>query len=160
MMTSDDFTHAYESSAPQLLRSLTRIFKDPEEARDVLHDAMLQAWRDRDRFETGRGSGGAWLNVIARTRALDRLRRLATQRSGRTLLVLPAATSGDADRRVAASQLRRAIERLPHGQRDLLSRQLEDRSQSEIARETGIPLGTVKARMRSAMGSLRESMGG
>lgn len=91
MMTADDFTRAYESCAPQLLRGLMRIFNDADEARDVLHEAILQAWRDRHRFDADRGSGGAWLHTIARTRALDRLRRLASQRNGRSRLALPMA---------------------------------------------------------------------
>ena len=159
MITSDDFTRAYESCAPQLLRGLTRIFNDADEARDVLHEAILQAWRDRHRFDADRGSGGAWLHTIARTRALDRLRRLASQRIGRSRLALPMPISGEADRRVAVSELRRAVAMLPSAQREVMSRQLDDRSQSEIAAELGLPLGTVKARMRASILRLRDSLG-
>ena len=146
-----------------------RIVDRPMDAEDVVEEVFWQAWRQAERFDATRGEVGAWLRTIARSRALDSKRALARagevefdDDEGDTAMETPATP---ADQMVADAErgeiVRRALLGLPAEQRQALELgYYEGLSQSEIAGRTGIPLGTVKTRMRLALQKLRESLVG
>jgi RNA polymerase sigma-70 factor (ECF subfamily) len=148
-----------------------RIVHEPAEADDVVEEVFWQAWRQAARFETARGSGGAWLLTIARSRALDRLRSLKRSREDGVLdAVTDAEMAAGIDDAVdpleatvlaeRAMVVREAVATLPLEQRQALEMAyFEGLSQSEIAERTGEPLGTVKTRTRLALMKLRERLG-
>jgi RNA polymerase sigma-70 factor (ECF subfamily) len=131
-----------------------RILRDGAEAEDVVQEVFVQVWRQAERFDAARGSAEAWLCTIARSRALDRLRRRAARREE------PAeAAPGRSAPPRAADELavRQALLQLPDDQRRPLElAYYEGLSQTEIAARLGAPLGTVKTRMRTALLRLRE----
>jgi RNA polymerase sigma-70 factor (ECF subfamily) len=133
-----------------------RIVRDAAEAEDVVQETFVQAWRQAARFDPGRGSPEAWLCTIARTRALDRLRRRAARRedpepSGPAPAERPSTEEGIA--------VRKALETLTADQRRALElAYYEGLTQSEIAKRLGEPLGTIKTRIRTAMLRLREEL--
>jgi len=138
-----------------------RIVGDPELAREVLQDTFLRCWDGSESFDPGRGRVPWWLMGIARNRAVDLLRSRPHQarlREGEQLAagtreaVQPDATDALAMRHAVVNALqglpvaqRRAIELAYYG----------GLSQTEIARELGAPLGTIKSRTREAMDRLR-----
>jgi RNA polymerase sigma-70 factor (ECF subfamily) len=144
---------------------------DSMEAEDVVEDVFWQAWRHAARFDAGRGGAGTWLLTIARSRALDRLRamRRSREESGLDELVDSgseqlASTAVDppeeAERGERSRVVREALQTLPPEQRESLELgYFEGLSQTEIAERTGLPLGTVKTRMRLALQKLREKLG-
>lgn len=148
-----------------------RIVTDSMEAEDVVEDVFWQAWRQAPRFDAARGGAGTWLLTIARSRALDRLRSLRRSRedSGLDELIesgsdqLASAASDpfeDAERGERSRAVREALQTLPAEQRESLElAYFEGLSQTEISERTGIPLGTVKTRMRLALQKLRERLG-
>ena len=133
-----------------------RILRDGSEAQDVVQEVFLQVWRQAARYDPARGSPEAWLCTMARTRALDRLRRLAARREEPEPR-LPDA--GAAPRPEATLAVRGVLERLSAVQREALElAYYEGLTQSEIAERLGQPLGTVKTRIRTAMMRLREAL--
>lgn len=147
------------------------ILQDADEAEDVVEDTFWQAWRTASRFDARRGAGSTWLMMIARSRALDRLRahrRWAdwTAAPGNTSVLLektaavsveiPDAHSERTERQAA---LATALDGLPPEQRRAVEMAFfGGLSHSEIAEQMAEPLGTVKTRIRLAMQKLRQRL--
>jgi len=134
-----------------------RILRDSSDAEDVVQEVFVQAWRQASRFDASRGTPEAWLCTMARTRALDRLRRRASRREEREETApAPSATPRSAE----AIAVRDALAGLSEDQRRALElAYYEGLTQTEIAARLGEPLGTVKTRIRTAMIRLREVLG-
>jgi len=134
-----------------------RILRNTAEAEDVVQDVFVQVWREAERFDVGRGSPQGWICMMARSRAVDRLRRRTARREEH---------EPDSDRRearavpfepVLAVSMRTALDTLSDEQRQVLElAYFEGLTQSEIAARLAAPLGTVKTRMRSGLLRLRE----
>lgn len=161
MMRASDarFDVFYAQYVGAVRRTVAAILKNPSDVEDVVQEVFLQAWTGADRFNPARGSTAAWLTVIARTRAIDRLRGRA--RTGRSADIAARASSAP-DGFVAlmlaerADALRSGFSRLESAQQDLLSLAFHDGvSHSRIAQLLGIPVGTIKTRIRAALAKLR-----
>jgi len=165
----------YDRWFPVVSAVVARILRSDGDVEDVIEEAFWQAWRQADRFVEGRGSVQTWLLTIARSRALDRLRTARRRReesldgSGALDAATPAADDASASNVVDPSlavehaERRRlvlaALADLPGEQRQALELgYFGGLSQTEIAEQTGQPLGTVKTRMRLAMQKLRERL--
>ena len=165
----------YDRWFPAVSGVAARILRSDGDVEDVIEETFWQAWRQADRFVAGRGSVQTWLLTIARSRALDRLR--ATKRRHEESLDEPGALesasspsddtppSSASDPALAVEQAERrrlvlaALADLPGEQRQALELgYFGGLSQTEIAEQTGQPLGTVKTRMRLAMQKLRERL--
>ncbi|MGB1627841.1 MAG: RNA polymerase sigma factor, partial [Miltoncostaeaceae bacterium] len=127
---------------------------------ECTQDAFMAAWRTARTFDSGRAQPSTWLCAIARNRALDALRgqsrRPTPQEEVQPIGAAPdtADVVADAD---AAVRVGEAMARLPQEQLDVLQLGYFDGlSQSEIADRLGLPLGTVKSRMRLALGRMRD----
>jgi len=139
-----------------------RILRDKADAEEVAADVMWQLWRDASRFDRSRGSVGAWIMMQVRSRAIDRL-RARNSRLPRDADPAETALSDDPSDRIHSAERRRkvqgALAKLNESERDLLRlAYFSDLSQSEIAGRTGLPLGTVKTRMRSGLIRLRDAL--
>jgi len=131
-----------------------RILRNTAEAEEVVQEVFVQIWRQAVRFDPARGSVEAWICTMARTRALDRLRRRTSRREepGEST---PGAS--EMPRTVEALAVKKALESLSPDQRMALElAYYEGLTQSEIAERLGEPLGTVKTRIRTAMIRLRD----
>lgn len=139
-----------------------------EDAEEVVQDVFAQIWRDAPRYRHERASVAGWMIMMTRTRAIDRLRAGRARPDQRMAVDSPASLglmSDEPDPEALtisaqdARQLRAALECLPAEQRSLLTlAYYEGLSQSEIAQKTGVALGTVKTRIRTAMITLREAL--
>jgi RNA polymerase sigma-70 factor (ECF subfamily) len=130
-----------------------RITGDPGDAEELVEETFLQAWRQAGRYEGTRGGVSTWLVVIARSRALDRV-RLAGHRRAAAAEPLESAEIAETRQIVHA-----AMEKLPADQRETLElAYFKGMSQSEIAQATGQPLGTIKTRCRLGLMKLREAL--
>ena len=142
-----------------------RICADEGLAEDVVQEVFLTLWRDPTRFDPSRGGFATWLLTLIHHKAVDAVRRESTIRR-RTVAApeagedwSPTSVPG-ADQaamaRVAAGQVRAALHRLPVEQRQVLAlAYFGGHTQREIAVLTGVPLGTVKSRMFTAVQRLR-----
>lgn len=133
-----------------------RILRNRTEAEDVVQEVFVQVWRQASRYDPLRGSPEAWLCTMARTRALDRLRRVAARREEPSEAApLPHGVPKTDE----ALAVQKAMDSLSQDQRRALElAYYEGLTQSEIARRLGEPLGTIKTRIRSAMIRLRETL--
>ena len=140
----------------------------PSEAEDVLHDVFLEAFRHSGRFEPERGSVLSWLVVRMRSRSLDRRKSAGPRRRVRETAMhdCPSSPSDQAELELGARaidhrRLSGAIGDLEQPHAEVLALgYLEDLSCSEIGARLGIPVGTVKSRVRRALGILREKLHG
>jgi len=159
------FDRFYASAAPFVMGLSCRLLGERMEAEDVCHDVLMAVIAQPERYDPSRGTVEAWLAVLAKSRCLDRLRK-------RKRIVLDGESGGYAERMAAASDterrvisklqgeaLRSALGELPGAQRQTISEAFFDyRSQSELAADWQVPIGTVKSRMRYGLTHLRKAM--
>jgi RNA polymerase sigma-70 factor (ECF subfamily) len=152
--------------AATLLGLATRVLRDPADAEEVLQEVFVHAWDRAERYDPQRSSVVTWLVLIARSRAIDRLRsRRVDERTTETVRrqaggvhesprAARAVLTGERRTRVVA-----AMRELPAEQREVLEMAYyRGMTQSEISLATGIPLGTVKTRTLLAMKKLRAAL--
>lgn len=152
----------YDRYACMISSVLRRILRDNQAAEELLQDIFFQLWNNASRFDSSRGSLPAWLVVIARNRAISRLRR-HNPAAGDALLDGMASSPLNLESSAAQQQLlervQASLENLPKEQRTAVElAYFEGLTHSEIAARTGDPLGTVKTRLRSALETLRRTL--
>jgi RNA polymerase sigma-70 factor, ECF subfamily len=152
----------YDRYAGILSSVLNRILRDTQAAEEILQDIFYQLWRTAARFDPGRGSLGGWLVVIARNRAISRLRKhnpASGKEIGENAAIAPVNLEKVVAQRELMKRVNGAIDGLPQEQRAVLElAYFQGMTHSEIARHTGDPLGTVKTRLRTAVESLKRSL--
>lgn len=158
------FAELFRRFAPRLKSYLLRHGAADGRAEEIVQEAMLTVWRRADSFDRRQAGVATWLFTIARNKRIDlvrRERRPEVEPDDPALVGAPPPTPDDAvAARRAAERLRLAIEDLPDEQMAILRMAFfEDRTHSEIAAETALPLGTVKSRIRLAVARLRQIVG-
>lgn len=138
---------------------LQRLLPDRMTAEDVFQQVMLEAWQRAGSFDSARGSIGGWLLIMARSRAIDELRRRRDEPTDPAAL----ATAPEPDDGLTAAlgdwQIGQILDQLPHDERTIIEMRFRhELSQTEIAERIGLPLGTVKTRMNRGLGRLRDMM--
>ena len=157
----------YGQSCGLVFAVTLRVLRDVSSAEDVTLEVYLQVWRKALAFDAGRGTASAWLFMLARSRAIDRLRSPAQRARDRQRPLEELAPLRDtapdpeeaADLRARRDLVRLALAALSKEQREVIElAYFEGLSQSEIAAKSGAPLGTVKTRMRLGLLKLRDLM--
>ncbi len=142
-------------------RVALRIVRDRGRAEDVIQEAFLSAWRKAESFAPDRGTPKSWLLGIVRNRAIDvvRAQRDSDADDEEVLMTIPSSEPGVADEvtaRLDAERVRAAIAALPEEQRVAITVAfLEGRTHAEIARDLGVPLGTIHGRVRLGLRRMR-----
>ena len=152
----------YRATSAKLFGIVLRISKDRNVAEDVLQDVYLGLVRSAHRFDPARASPITWLAVIARNRAIDRMRR-ARIATGAVPVEAAQTIAGDtplADAVIEQAQddarIHRCIEELARDQRDAVRGAfLRGATYAELAEQAGVPLATMKSRVRRALGKLK-----
>jgi len=137
-----------------------RVLQDAAAAEDILQDIFLQLWRKPEAFDRSRGSLGAWLAVIARHRAIDRLRQRRPETDIEEVIIAGGTDLRDETERTLVIQKVRAIlGEMNEDQRKALElAYFQGLTHTEIAEKTGEPLGTIKTRIRSGLQMLRAKL--
>ena len=143
--------HLYRECNGRVMAVALRILGDRAEAEDVVQETFLELWRRAAAYDPARSAPATWAVLVARSRALDRLRSRtsaarASEASGRDPSLHPAVEPVEA--RQDRERVRRALDDLPAEQRETL----------DLAYFEGLPLGTVKTRLRLAMAKLQASL--
>nr|WP_210878613.1 sigma-70 family RNA polymerase sigma factor [Roseovarius autotrophicus] len=155
------FARLFGHFAPRVKAFLMRSGADAALAEEVAQDVMATLWRKSHLFDPTRASVATWIFTIARNRRIDALRRAKRPEPED----LPWGPEPEPDQTEAlmmqqeSEKLGLALATLPEKQRVLIEKAyFGDLSHSEIAEETGLPLGTIKSRIRLALDRLRHAM--
>ena len=158
------FAALFRFYAPRLKSFLGRRGFGEIESEDIVQETMLNIWRKASSFDPAKAGASTWIYTIARNLGIDRRRR---EGKGATWYELTTFDETDPDPSVEArmiatqseSRVRAALTALPDEQAAVIRMTFygED-PQAEIARTLGIPLGTVKSRVRLALARLRKTM--
>jgi RNA polymerase sigma-70 factor, ECF subfamily len=152
---------------------ITRILGSPSEAEDVLQETFVRVWSRADSYDALQGSPATWLTRIARNHAIDRLR--ARRVPGNIAIEALVHVADGAPRsgepvtrdtpetllevRVTAGAVQTALASLTPAQRALIEAAFfEGYTHSELATRFGVPLGTVKTRIRTGLAAMRDHL--
>ncbi len=162
------FGTLYEKQAPLLFSVIFHILQDGKEAEDTLQETFLRIWKNAASYNAARGSISTWSVMIARHRAIDKLRSrwrssLVARAAIENLFVLGEYAEAESDRQTLGSeeceQVRNALRRIGELQREvILLAFFSGLTHTQIAQRLHAPLGTVKARIRRGLISLREAL--
>ena len=163
----------YDRHSRLVYSVIIRILGSPSDAEEVLQETFVRVWSRADTYDALLGSPAAWLTRIARNRAIDRLR---ARRVRGNVAIEPAAHAADDARRsgepvtretpetllegrATAGAVRTALATLTPAQRALIEAAFfEGYTHSELATRFGVPLGTVKTRIRTGLAAMRDRL--
>lgn len=148
---------------PRVKALMIRSGADADVAEDLVQDVMLTLWRKAALYSPERGSVAAWVFTIARNLRIDRLRRQSPQAyediTDLNLEAPDASGEEEAHFRQRDKLVVQAMGELPPDQQRVIEMSfVHDMPQADIAQKLGVPLGTVKSRMRLAYAKLRERL--
>lgn len=137
-----------------------RVLREPSLAEDVMQEVLLQVWKRPQSFVAQRGNLAAWLSVVARNRAIDVLRKRSPMDPLPELpLPDPRDMALESEQGWLIDKVRAVLDTLPQEQQGPLElAYFKGLSHTEIAEQTGAPLGTVKTRIRAGLMSIRKAM--
>jgi RNA polymerase sigma factor (sigma-70 family) len=163
------FRELFARHAPVANAIAHRLVRQTHLAEEIVQEAFLSIWRSPDRYDRSKGSVRSWLMGAVHHRAVDVIRREESQRrrAGQAATALEVVVEDPADELVAEvdrprerALVRQALDGLPEEQRDVIANMyFEGLTQSQIAEQTGLPLGTVKSRTLLGMRRLRGILG-
>lgn len=155
------FARLFGHFAPRVKAFLMRSGADATLAEECTQEVMATLWQKAHLFDPARASAATWIFTIARNRKIDALRKQKRPEPED----LPWGQDPEPDQadmlalQQESDQLGDAIASLPAKQRELIEKAyFSDLSHSEIAAQTGLPLGTIKSRIRLALDRLRHAM--
>nr|WP_244868046.1 sigma-70 family RNA polymerase sigma factor [Vannielia litorea] len=158
------FAQLFDHFAPRLTAMMLRSGMSRAVADDVVQDVLLTAWQKAHLYDPARAQASAWIYRIARNRQIDIIRR-ERRPVPEALKMESEETEADAQAALAldqeAAQLREALQNLKPEQREVIERAyLSDLTHTEIRQSTGLPMGTIKSRIRLALERLRHELKG
>jgi len=155
------FAKLFAHFAPRVKAFLMKSGADASMAEECSQEVMATVWRKAHMFDPSRASVATWIFTIARNRKIDALRK-QRRPEPEDIIWGPEEEPDQADvmaLQQESDQLAKAMAELPHKQRVLIEQAyFGDLSHSEIAEATGLPLGTIKSRIRLALDRLRHAM--
>lgn len=157
------FAELFRHFSPRLKSYLLRLGGTAAGAEELVQETMVAVWRKADRYDPQKASASTWIFTIARNLRIDAYRREKHPEieADDPALAPEAVEAPDAavGREQEATRLTEALSRLSDAERSLLRMSFyDDLSHSTIARQLGLPLGTVKSRIRLAFGKLRGAL--
>lgn len=155
------FASLFDFFAPRLKGFIMRSGTSNHQAEELVQEVMLTVWRKAEQFDPHRAQVSAWVYQIARNRQIDLFRK--ESRPVPEELKEDPASEPDASQLLAVEQeaghLRKALAELKPEQRDIIEKAyLGELTHQQISEETGLPLGTIKSRIRLGLERLRHEL--
>jgi RNA polymerase sigma-70 factor, ECF subfamily len=159
---SDAFAALFRHFAPRVKSYLLRCHMEPAQAEELAQETLLTVWRKAASYDPARASASTWIFTIARNLRVDALRGAAHPEALDDHQALESPDPLPTDIVLTAereARTRDALVSLPQDQADVVRLSFfEDKPHSEIAHQLGIPLGTVKSRLRLAFTRLKSAL--
>lgn len=157
------FAELFELFAPRIKAFMIKGGADLASAEELSQETMVQVWRRAASFDPAKASASTWIFTIARNKRIDRLRRESRPGPDPVLyeadMPKPANPFESVDNAETEWTLRQRVATLSTEQIEVIEKAFyEDKSHAAIAEDLGLPLGTVKSRIRLALGRLRSMM--
>ncbi len=154
-------SYLYDNYSAALYGCIIRIVSREEWANEILQDVFLQIWDQFGQYDPAKGRLYTWMLNIARNKSIDKMRSKENKTFGKTDSLDSNVYDLDGDeselKRTETIGVESLIRNLTDDEQEVLRwTYFKGYSQSETAEATGIPLGTVKTRMRAALGKLRQ----
>jgi RNA polymerase sigma-70 factor, ECF subfamily len=161
--TEKGFSVLYDNYSAAIFGVVNRIVRSEEIAADVSQDAFVKIWKNLDNYNASKGTIFTWMLNIARNTAIDRIRSQEYIQTRQNLEIENYVGIIDSENNtglnIEAIGLRSLVEKLRPEYKQLIDLvYFKGYTQSEIAEEFDIPLGTIKTRIKSAITSLRTYM--
>jgi RNA polymerase sigma-70 factor (ECF subfamily) len=160
------FAELYDQTAPRVMGLIKRLLKDHSQSEEVTQEVFLEIWQNAARFDTTRGSASSWMLTMAHRRAVDRVRASQAGRDRDLKIGVRDLEPGydsvteSVEIRIEHERVERALGRLTALQSQAVRlAYYGGYSHSEVAAMLGVPIGTVKTRLRDGMIRLRDEMG-
>jgi RNA polymerase sigma factor (sigma-70 family) len=157
------FQALFQAYSPRIRAYLLKMTRNPQASEDLMQETMLAIWRKAGQYDPARGPASAWIFTIARNIWIDAWRKQRRPEIDMNDPALAADPEPDAvnlmEQRQSRDALHKAMQTLPQEQVDLIRLSFFDEaSHSTIAAQLGLPIGTVKSRIRLAFGRLRAAL--
>ncbi len=152
----------YQKYAGALLHQISKIIPDPEAAEEILQDVFVKIWKKIGQYDEKRSRFFTWMSQIARNSAIDTARLVSFQRNKETesidtLVNVDAQLKAKAFNKIPDVGLQKVLSQIDPEHQELIEYlYFRQYTQKETAEALGIPLGTVKTRLRKAISVLRE----
>lgn len=154
----------YDRFAPRVFGLGMVMLGNPSQAEDLVQDTFVKVWRNAESYDPSRGSPDTWILLIARSLAIDLIRRRVLEQRILSAHEDPEAAleespEGTVETRDLVDRARRAMAGLTDGQRAALElAYFGGKTSAEVAELEGIPVGTAKTRIRTALVKLRQAL--
>lgn len=159
------FDRLYREYFGLVFRAVLAVLQDYAQSEEVTQEIFLELWSTAARYDSGEGNGVRWVAMIAHRRAVDRVRASEASRKRDNLVAHHATIPTEPDpgehavRQAESRRIRNALAELSPEQRDLLVHAyIQGVPYRDLAGMLGIPVNTVKSRVRLALGKLRGLM--
>ena len=160
------FNILYNNYSGALFGVVNKIVQSNDDANDLLQDTFLKIWRNIDNYDASKGSIFTWMMNIARNLAIDRVRSADFRDSSQNIsmednVIYQVDNEYHVVQDIDAIGLQKVVEKLRPEYKQLIDLvYYKGYTQAEVSEEYGIPLGTVKTRIKAAVGSLRAMLSG
>ena len=160
------FSILYNNYSGALFVVISRIIQSDDDANDLLQDTFLKIWRNIDNYDPTKGSIFTWMMNIARNLSIDRVRSADFRDSSQNIsmednVIFQVDNEYQTVQDIDSIGLKKVVDNLRPEYRQLIDLiYYKGYTQAEVSEEYGIPLGTVKTRIKAAVGSLRAMLSG
>lgn len=157
------FIEIFNFYAPRIKSFLMRSGISPDQAEELAQETMLAVWDKAGSYDPSKAAASTWLYTIARNKKIDFLRKNARPDPDPHDPYFQTSAMDSQDEDYIFEQdsevIAKELQKLPEAQADLIRKAFfEDKTHHEIAKQTNIPLGTVKSRIRLALGKLEDTL--
>ena len=160
------FSELYDATAPRMLGLIKRVLVDHAQSEEVAQEVFLEIWQNATRYDRAKGAAMSWMLTVAHRRAVDRVRATQSSRDRDVRIGIRDfdteydQVSETVETRIESERVKVAMAQLTIVQRQAVTlAYYGGLSQSEVAEQLGVPLGTVKTRLRDGMIRLRDELG-